>query len=216
MTAHLEVEVLSSYLDRELSHREENRVNTHLERCADCRATLAGLGRVVGRLQTLERQEPPAHLGNQLHRLAALEAARPGLFDRLERGVGKIPLQSSIVPVFAIVVALILIIYMLSWGVHRQATGRIPVHLEPPAGTASSIEPPPDQQVGGRTFSFVDGVWIEAGLAPIDDAEAMSVADPRVQSGLAQTPAMREIVSLGNRVRLRMGDRVVEIRFDTE
>lgn len=213
MIAHPDVEVLSTYLDRELGRREENRVTEHLEGCAECRSTLASLRRVVGRLQDLERLAPPPHLGMQVHRLAALETRRTGPFERMEQGIARINLQSTLVPVFAIVLALVVITYMLSWGVHRQSTQRIPVDLEPKGGIVSEITPPTERQIAERTFTLLDEVWVEEGLAEVEASLSMSESDPRFRSWLEQAPGMHEVTTLGGRVRLRMDDQVVEIRF---
>lgn len=215
MTAHPEVEILSTFLDRELSRPERCQVEEHLERCEDCRQRLSSLQRVVGDLQALERLAPPPHLGEHLHRLASLEASQPTLIQRLEHHASRFILQPSIAPIFAIVMALILIIYLLSWGLYRQATGRIPVHLEPERTRIESTEVESPRQIAGRAFRLDDGVWVEGGLGDETPVESMSSSDPRVQSWLAATPELQEIAALGDRVRLRMGDRVVEIRIDT-
>lgn len=214
MTAHPDVETLSTYLDYELSSRERSRVEEHLEVCDDCRQRLSGLEGVVGGLKNLERLAPPAHLGPQLHRLASLEASRPSLFDRLERGVTRVNLQSNLVPIFAIVMALILIIYLLSWGIHRQANGRIPVHLEPPGAQVDAVAAESSRELAGRTFDLIDGVWVERGLVGQTVAEHLSGSSPRVQSWFADHAGLAEIADLGGRVRLAIEETVVEIRFD--
>lgn len=214
MKAHLDVETLSSYLDSEMSHRERDQVEEHLEHCDDCQERLSGLEKVVGNLRALERLAPPPHLGTHLHRLAAVQASQPSLIERLEQRVSRFNLQSALAPVFAVVVALILIIYMLSWGLHRQATGRIPVHLEPETSRVASDDTPSSRQIAGRTFDLHDGVWIEQGLVNEPVVERLSASEPRVQAWLARSPELEEIVTPGDRVRLRMEGRVVEIRFD--
>lgn len=218
MTVHPDVEILSTYLDRELGRREQSEVEEHLERCDDCRERLTGLQKVVGNLQALERLAPPPHLGTHLHRQASVEAAQPSLIQRLEQRVSRFSLQPSIAPIFAIVMALILIIYMLSWGLHRQATGRIPVHLEPEVTESTTVEGQglgASRQIAGRAFTLVAGIWVEEGLETEEVAETMSGSDPAVQSWLVATPELREIATLVDPVRVRMEDRVVEIRFDT-
>lgn len=49
---------LSAYLDGELAAAERAALEAHLETCAQCRATLAELGRVVARAGALEDREP--------------------------------------------------------------------------------------------------------------------------------------------------------------
>jgi len=214
MTAHLDVETLSTYLDRELSRRERGQVEEHLEHCDDCQERLWSLQKVVGNLQALERLAPPPHLGTHLHRLASLQASQPTLLERLEQGASRFNLQSTLAPVFAVVLALILIIYMLSWGLHRQATGRIPVHLEPENARVDAAAVESSRRIAGRIFNLVGGMWMEQGLEGEVVTEQISGSAPRVQAWLASSPELEEIADLGDRVRLVMGDRVVEIRFD--
>ena len=53
---------LSEYLDGELDSQEHAALEAHLDTCADCRATLAELRRVVARAKTLEDRPPRADL----------------------------------------------------------------------------------------------------------------------------------------------------------
>ena len=53
---------LSEYLDGELDSQEHAALEAHLVTCADCRATLAELRRVVARAKTLEDRPPRADL----------------------------------------------------------------------------------------------------------------------------------------------------------
>jgi anti-sigma factor RsiW len=214
MTVHLDVETLSTYLDHELSHPRQGQVEEHLEHCDECQERLSNLRKVVGNLQALERLAPPPHLGTHLHRLASLQASQPTLIERLEQGVGRFNFQSALAPVFAVVMALILIIYMFSWGLHRQATGRIPVHLESAQARPGVTAMESSRRVAGRVFYLLDGVWVERGLEKEVVMEQISGSDPRVQDWLAGSRELQEIVDLGDRVRVVMGDRIVEIRFD--
>ena len=213
MTAHIDIETLSTYLDRRLSDMERSEVQKHLENCNECCEHLVSLRKVVGSLQALERMAPPSHFGTHLHRLAALQVSETTLMQRLERRVARLNLHSSIAPVFAVVMALILIIYMLSWGLHRQASGRIPVHLNPEGMVEEGHGVESHQQVAGRTFRLYEGVWIELGLEDRAVAKVFSGADPRVRSWLAENPELEAIATLGGSVRLAIDGQVVEIRF---
>jgi hypothetical protein len=53
---------LSEYLDGELDPAEHAALAAHLDRCAECAATLADLRRVVSRAQALESRGPSADL----------------------------------------------------------------------------------------------------------------------------------------------------------
>ena len=175
MTDHLSVETLSTYLDRELVGSEYRQVEAHLESCLQCREHLQSMQKVVGRLQAMDRLTPPPHLGFLIRRLASTAASRPTLVERMETEASRFTVQAAVAPFFAVVLALVVIIYMLSWGLHHQDTGRIPVHLEPEPVTLDSTrssEVPPDDKadtemsrsVADRLFDRSQGVWIERGL----------------------------------------------------
>ncbi|MGE5233319.1 MAG: anti-sigma factor family protein, partial [Acidobacteriota bacterium] len=68
---HLETEILSAYLDGQLSAAERGRVESHLQGCADCARRLAGLRSAIASLQSLDRVEPPAELFAEVRRRAA-------------------------------------------------------------------------------------------------------------------------------------------------
>lgn len=128
--SHLSVEMLSTYLDERLVEAERRRLESHLEECSECHQRLQGMRRVMQRLETLDKQAPPPHLGFQLRRLAARQATTSTLVEKLEKGARRFTVQATVAPVFAVVLALALIIYMLSWGIHRQEHGNVPVILE--------------------------------------------------------------------------------------
>lgn len=162
--AHPSVERLSAYLDEQLAGAERRRLELHLEACSQCHRRLQGMRRVVARLRTLDRQAPPPYLGFLLRRSAALEAKRPTLVERLEASAKRFTLHAAVAPVFAVVLALGLIIYLLSWGIHQQEQGHVPVILEaeqepeaknPPAaeGVAARSEVPARAEVFGAASS---------------------------------------------------------------
>lgn len=65
MTAHLDLE-LSAYLDEELDAAERARAQAHLAGCAECRATLEGLRRLVRRAGSLDDRPPERDLWPQI------------------------------------------------------------------------------------------------------------------------------------------------------
>lgn len=124
---------------------------------------------------------------------------------------------SSILPIFAVVVALIVIIYMFSLGLHRQATGRIPVHLEPDEIHLERGDSLEMHDVAGRLFYLVDDLWLEQGLEGATEVEVIPGGDPRVEALLSEEPRLQGIVDLGSRVRLQTAQgEVVEIHFDAD
>lgn len=178
--AHPRVESLSAYMDEQLAETERRRLEQHLETCSECHRRLQGMRRVVERLQTLDRQAPPPYLGYQLRRLAAVEAQRPALVEKLEAGARRFTSQAAVVPVFAVVLALCLIIYLLSWGVHQQEQRRVPVILE---GEQVPLvqEPPAAEGVAAKSDA---PARVEAmGAAPLDGAADEGDRQPREQWG---------------------------------
>lgn len=148
--SHPSVERLSTYLDERLVEAERRRLESHLEECSECHQRLQGMRRVMQRLETLDQQAPPPHLGLLLRRLAAQQATRPTLVDKLEKGARRFTVQATVAPVFAVVLALALIIYLLSWGIHRQEHGNIPVILETEPMSAAE-EAPVAEEMAARS-----------------------------------------------------------------
>lgn len=88
---HLDVELLSTYLDEELAPEETQAVERHLRACPQCEERLSGLRRSVESLRVLGRAVPPAEVLLAVERKVAAEPRRaPGLriagalVDRLE------------------------------------------------------------------------------------------------------------------------------------
>ena len=70
---------LSEYVDGDLPQEELARLEAHLPGCADCRATLAQLRRVVARAQSLDDRPPTADLWPAIARhvgVVSLDARR--------------------------------------------------------------------------------------------------------------------------------------------
>lgn len=62
MTEHLDMTVLSAFLDNELESDEYDRAKRHLDDCPSCRATLAELRAISQGLQAIACAPPPAEL----------------------------------------------------------------------------------------------------------------------------------------------------------
>lgn len=77
MTEHLDMTVLSAYLDKELDLDEHNRATRHLLDCPSCSATLAELRAISQELQALPCSPPPAQLSAQLNALFNQRPAAP-------------------------------------------------------------------------------------------------------------------------------------------
>jgi hypothetical protein len=89
-------EMLSSYLDGELSLAEARRLDSHLAACAGCRDELDRMRRVVRGLAALSRPAPPAWLEQQVRREVVYRRQRPGFWKGLVETLRLIPLRSPI------------------------------------------------------------------------------------------------------------------------
>lgn len=200
MTVHATLEQLSSYLDRELAERERVGLEEHLDDCASCRGRLDGLRSVVSRLERLEQQAPPSDLVFLVERRVAAEAGRGGLQARVEETIKTFLIQPSLTPIFGLVVALALILYLFSFGVARQQQRgtRLVVPLN---GAALELE---SRTVDGRAFERLDDIWIERGLDAAAPVEVLEIDG-------APPAELAPFTSLGPRVRLLHEGRVVEL-----
>jgi hypothetical protein len=116
--------------------------------------------------------------------------------------------------VFAIVLALVVIVYMLSWAVHRESTARIPVILEPEPAIVEGTQAPIERRIADRTFVLQGEVWVEKPLLGIEPVATLESSDDRLERWLAESPQRRELSELGARVRLLIDGQVFEIRFE--
>lgn len=200
MTVHVSLEQLSSYLDLELAEPERFGLEHHLNDCASCRGRLDGLRSVVARLERLEQQAPPSELAFLVERRVAAEADRLGLQGRLERTIKTLFIQPSMTPIFGLVVALALILYLFSFGVARQQIRgtRLVVPVSPAAPVA--------RMIAGREFIRTDGVWVERGLEPTAPVTVLEL-------GVEIPVELLPFAGLGERVRLIQDGQVVEVVF---
>lgn len=205
MTVHASLEQLSGLLDSELVESQRHELEDHLTRCPSCRHRLAGLRSVVARLERLEQQAPPRELGFLVERQVAAESAHPSLSARLEETVKTFLVQPSLMPVFGLVVALALILYLFSFGLAQRHQGGTQLVVPSVESTAPAAE---SRTIGGRVFDYAEGIWIERGLDPAAPVEILNLAN-----GEPVPPELAAYGELGPRVRLRLGDRVVEAVF---
>lgn len=130
MKRHARVEDLSTYLDDELAAAERQRLEGHLQQCPRCREQLQGMRRVVEGLEAMSKVAPLPYLEQEVRRSVLQRPRLDGPLTRAERGISRWMLRPSWVPAFATVMALVLIIYLFSWGLYRQQQRGIPVVLE--------------------------------------------------------------------------------------
>ncbi len=192
MTVHASLEQLSSYVDAELGKRERDQLENHLSDCASCRGRLDGLRSVVARLERLEQQAPPQELSFLVERRVALEADRRGLGSRLEEMVKTFFVQPWLTPIFGLVVALALILYLFSFGVARNQQRGTRLVVPAPVVESEMV-----RMIEGREFTLSGEIWIERGL---EQATAVELLDLR---GTEAIPAeLAPFAGLGPRVRL--------------
>ncbi len=133
MSRHLAIELLSSYMDEEVTPAQLRLVEGHLSDCNDCRSTLAGLRAVAAGVRRLEAVAPPPTLSPAVERRARLASLEePGWF-RLEDGLKRWAGQPVLAPAFAIILALGAILYLFAFGVSKggRHTTRLVVATAP-------------------------------------------------------------------------------------
>jgi hypothetical protein len=137
---HASVEVLSSYLDDELTAGRRQRVERHLRQCEECRRQLEGLQAVVRHLEGLSKISPAPYLEQRVLQQAAADKRQESLLDRLEKNASRLHIERWVwMPTFGMVIALASIIYLFSLGLERQGRG-LPVVLEAQYPAAEATE----------------------------------------------------------------------------
>lgn len=187
MSTHATSENLSAYLDRRLSAAETRQVEDHLAGCPRCRQRFTGMRNVVSGLRHLERMAPPPTLEGLVARRVRLESGRKGLLDRLESGMGIFERQSSTLALFALVIALAVIMLLFAHALEKQRNSSIPVVFQNPAAAREQ-----SRELAGRVFHRESGVWVEAGV----EAEPGRTVAPDSEEWRALVAAHPELVEL--------------------
>jgi anti-sigma factor RsiW len=210
MTHHSSVEQLSIYLDDRLAEPERHRLEDHIEECEDCRRRLEGMRRVVRGLERLERTASPPQLTQQIEHRIGLEVGHDGLLERVERRLNLMMAQPSILPTFALVVALAAIVYLFADGLERHRQRGVPVILEPPVGNVAATE---NRSAEGRVFEMRDGVWREAGSEGASPARVLDLTTQDTAARWIERFPELEPLSheLDGRVVLRLDEEWVEV-----
>jgi anti-sigma factor RsiW len=208
------VELLSRYLDGDVSAVERQRIGEWIAEDAAAREIYEGLSRVRGALGQLADAAPPNHLGVTVQRRVALEAEQAGLWSQVDRGLRRWVLTPATLPVFAVVVALGAMFYVLSHGLARSTRQHEPVFLAAPPGTVTE---PESLDLAGRTLVLRRDRWVETGLTPAEIAEARRVAVPASErlAWVESRPELGRAVELGT-VLMRLDGEVVELVFAPE
>ena len=116
-----DLEVLSAYLDEELSPGETARLEAHLETCHACQDRLRGLTRVSETLRSLERAAPPPILEELVLGRREVPGARSWSGRLAQMNEASRRTRSTIGLVFAMVLMLVVFVYLFSLAQSRQA-----------------------------------------------------------------------------------------------
>lgn len=204
MNAHATVEMLSAYLDEELSPSEASRVEEHVEGCGSCRQRLQGMRNVVSTLHHLERMAPPPTLDQIVARRVALAGQEEGLLDKVERRLESVQRQSPIFFLFALTVALAVIVLLFAEAVETYQKN-IPPVPPPPVGASA------ERAAAGRTFHLVGDLWIEAGTDPATVDVILSAASHKWAELVADDARLAELTDLGGPVVVRLAGHTVRL-----
>jgi hypothetical protein len=198
---HLSAEILSAYLDEQLSAPERRLAEGHLGGCTDCRNRLEGLRRVAGGLRSLERVAPPAILEHSLRRHLAIDAKERGLRGRLEdRSLAPRRLPTHFGLVFATVFAFAAILYLFAHAIELNRNG--------------SIEPVGARSRGGQpavAFERDGRLWRQEGLV----GEPVRILEVESEEGrllLREVPALLALIEGSDGVVLEVEGEVVLVR----
>ncbi len=209
MNAHASAEALSAYLDHQLQENEARQLELHLEGCEECHLQLEGLRRVVTGLHRLDSLAPPQTLDQDVVRRIALSGEKLSLLDRVEEGASIFRRQSSLLGMFAIVIALAMFMLFFSIALERHQNATIPVIFEPPAAASA---PAGRLEVAGRVLLWQGERWVEEGLSNVAAARVVVLASPEGDALLAAHPELAAFARVEEPLVVRVGEEVLELR----
>lgn len=230
MTAHAKAETLSAYLDERLVEEETRELEAHLARCDSCHSRLEGMRSVVSSLRRLERFSPPSTLDQMVARRVALAGKEKGILDRLEEGMAGFQRQSSMLSIFCVVIALVLIVYFFLAAVVEQGNATIPVVFESPPG---AVEDAPDiqgevlqrqgdewvrlgeegsrLQLSGKTLVRQGERWVEENVNPAAVSRSIAWDSDAGRALLEEAPWLSAFPALESAVVLEVDGEVIEV-----
>ena len=201
-SSHATVELLSAYLDQQLVGSEVSHLEDHLENCDECHDRLEGLRKIVASLHRIDDVDPPAELEMAVARRIALAGESSSVLDSFETQLSVFNRQSNILPLFAIVIALGVFMYLFAVAVDKHQNQRIPVIF----GTPGSAE---TQQEADRVLKLEDGVWLEDGLTRDEVRRTVDLESDEGRQWLTKHPRLEQ---LPRPAVIRLDGEVVEIR----
>ena len=209
MRYHAAVEDLSAYLDEELADAESRQIEQHLDACGECAERFQGMRKVVSSLRHLERQTPSSTLDQLVARRIAVEGERVGLFDRLERSLASFERQSSLLALFALVIALALMILIFAGGLEHMRNATIPVIFKDPRETAKDAG---RREVAGRVMLRDGSVWVEQGVDEDAVSRVLEIGSPAARTLLARRPELTALADLDGAVVFALDGEVLKLR----
>jgi hypothetical protein len=148
----------------------------------------------------------------QVEQYIRLEAGRQGLVEKVERRLGVLMAQPSMLPTFALVVALAAIVYLYAYGLERHQQRGVPVIFEPPAGNVGR-DPAPSREVAGRVFALHEGGWRETGSAGAVPTVVLDLTTPEgAARWIERYPELEQLSrELDGRVVVRLEEEWIEV-----
>lgn len=186
------LELLSRFLDGELTPSERRRVERLLEDDADAQRLLEGLSRVRSGLSSLPELEVPPHLGAVVRRGVVAETEERTVWQRLDRQLKRWSIDPSFLPALAVIVAVGTMLYLLAQGTARIERDGGPLILSAPPGAELPIE---TTAAAGRELRREGELWIEIGADTT--APARVLRGTELDGWLAARPELAELRPLG-------------------
>lgn len=225
MNRHISTEQLSAYLDSELGFVEMRELEAHFTVCAECGARLTSMRRVLDGLAQVERAAPPPQLALRIRRQRVAEAAR-----RVEvpfrplRAFFLLPLQPALRTTFAMGLAFVMSLFLVSHGVERdQRENMMPDKVAEEPGRevvetyfGEAPWPPPEttSEVAGRKFILTNEGWVQRGLEGKTPSAHVDARSPQGRMLLTKYSDLGFLLQDGSRVVLRYNLETVELRND--
>jgi len=183
MSWQVTTEKLSAYLDRELPEEERLELEAELERDPSARERLESLRRTVEDLRRLGAARAPVTLEGRVARAIAAERERVSWLDRIEGGLSVLGPQSTIFVMFAVVIALAVMILLFSQALERSERAETQVVFAEP--DAEGLVEGDRLEMAERIFRRTGGVWVERGVDPVK-------AERVIESGTAEAAELLE------------------------
>lgn len=220
MSRCLSNELLSAFLDDEVSGAEARRLKAHLEFCPACRERLIARERPVLALRALPRATPPAELAARVRQQAAISGAPQSGLRKLRNLLTDWPLALRLTPTLRTAFTALLALAAMG-SVYRQWFAPI-APIEPQfrvevIENGAYFDRVPQAEIAGRTFVLTsyddphDRLWAEKGLKATTAATRVEAGSPVGQALLARYTNLDVLLVDGGRVMLADGSDTFEL-----